>query len=149
MSGKRQPQNPVIGHWQCTEGGKAEVRQAAKRGRHFYTQCECCGVQMGTGAARQTKIWNEAEFLPGVNVIKPGNVTDEGQGESLPAVREAAEPKPEPAKGGDGEAGGRWKPGMGEPEETETETEQPSGNRGPLVALGVALAALGAGVWMS
>ncbi|WP_444959534.1 hypothetical protein [Microbulbifer sp. VVAC002] len=137
MSGKRQPQNPVIGSWQCPEGGTAVVRQASKRGRHFYTQCDCCGVNMGTGAARQTKIWREAEFQAGADVFKPSNVSDEGQGEALPAAREApqSEPQGEPV-------GERWRPG----EEEEEPQAKPAASRAPWVALGVGVVALAVGV---
>lgn len=152
MSGKRQPQNPAIGRWRCPLGGDAVVRQASKRGRHFYTQCECCGVQMGTAAARQTKIWREAEFSPpdGVNVYKPGNVSDEG-GE-LPAKSEPVEAKPEAARTEQPEAVDRWRPGDMEAAagETETETEAPAPrNRGALVAGVVGLLALVGGAWLS
>ncbi|WP_444884853.1 hypothetical protein [Microbulbifer sp. PSTR4-B] len=138
MSGKRQPQNPVIGHWQCPEGSKAEVRQAAKRGRHFYTSCDCCGVNMGAGAARQTKIWREAEFLQGADVFKPSNVSDEGQGEALPAVQSeaaASEPQSEPV-------GERWRPG----EEEEHQEEPEENPAATWIALGVGVAALAVGV---
>ncbi|WP_127455164.1 hypothetical protein [Streptomyces sp. B29(2018)] len=150
MSGKRKPQNPVIGHWQCPIGGRAIVRQATKRGRHFYTQCDCCGVQMGTAAQRQTKIWQEAEFSPpdGVTVYKPNNVNDEHQAPAnLPAPGEFEAVDPE--KPASPEAAERWKPGQSEPAEGDQEPEQPtSGNRGALVALGVAAIAAIGGAWM-
>ena len=73
---KEKEPNQVIGYWTCQEGGKAEVFQTKKRGRHFYTRCTCCGFQQGTGANRQQKIYDEAEFLSGVTVVKPSNVND-------------------------------------------------------------------------
>ncbi len=68
--------NPILGKIKCELGSYAEVRQTIKRGRHFYTDCECCGKNQGTKQKRQQKIWDEAEFLEGAVVVKPSNVTD-------------------------------------------------------------------------
>lgn len=81
--------NEIIGYWTCPEGGKAEVTQTKKRGRHFNTRCDCCGFNQGTGAPRQQKIWDQAEFLPGVTVVRPSNVTET---QAKPPVNE---PEPE------------------------------------------------------
>lgn len=67
-------QNPLLGHWQCPEGGRAEVYQTKKAGRHFYTRCACCGLMQGTGAALQQRIFDQAVFLPAVAVVAPSNV---------------------------------------------------------------------------
>lgn len=68
--------NPLLGHWKCERGGNAEVFQTKKRGSHFYTRCDCCGLNQGTGAGRQQDIYDKAVFLAGVTVAKPSNVGD-------------------------------------------------------------------------
>src|SRR5690625_1789270 len=72
--------------------------QTKRRGNHFYTRCACCGLDQRTGGARQTRLWSETEFKPGVTVRKPSNVTE-------------AEPEIEPVASGEG------------PEQTESQTE--------------------------
>ncbi|HCS65472.1 MAG TPA: hypothetical protein DIW64_16185 [Cellvibrio sp.] len=67
-------QNPILGHWTCPQGGKAEVYQTKKAGRHFYTRCACCGLMQGTGAALQQSIFDNAEFIAGISVVAPSNV---------------------------------------------------------------------------
>lgn len=89
----------LIGHWQCPDcGEQCEVGQAARRGHHFYTNCgqERCGINQGTGAGRQNRIWREAQFLSGVTVKRPANVTEDGQPRPVnePAPEPAGEPKP-------------------------------------------------------
>lgn len=82
---------PIIGHWVCSEGGRAEVTQTVKRGNHFNTKCDCCGFVQGTGAKRQTAIWQTADFFEGATVIKPANVSES----------DAKEINREPEKAGD------------------------------------------------
>jgi hypothetical protein len=138
--------NPVIGSWQCSEGGSAEVKQTKKRGRHFYTQCECCGLQQGTGAALQQRIWDEAEFLPGVAVVRPSNVLEKGNtvsetGASEPA--KATEPASEPEPKAPGDFDPNEPEPISEPEPTQ------SGFSGAKIIAGLALlAAAGVGAWM-
>lgn len=69
------PANPKIGVWTCEQGGTAEVFQTVKRGRHFYTKCECCGLNQGTGAGRQQRIFNEAKFIDRAAIAIPSGVT--------------------------------------------------------------------------
>lgn len=82
-------QNPLLGHWTCPEGGRAEVYQTKKAGRHFYTHCDCCGLMQGTKVARQQRIWDEAEFIAGVSVVAPSNVVMDKSRviESAPTVK--------------------------------------------------------------
>lgn len=138
-------QNPKLGTVRCPAGGVADVYQTRKRGRHFYTRCECCGLMQGTGQKRQQYIWDNAEFLPGVTVHKPANVEDAGKGEPEQTGGEqtggklaysAPEPDFDPAE---------------EPEEPgqEGENENKRPIRTGLAALGVTLLAVGAGLWMS
>lgn len=68
--------NILLGHWTCERGGRAEVRQTKKAGRHFYTHCECCGLNQGTGAKRQQEIYDGAEFIAGVTVVRPSSVNE-------------------------------------------------------------------------
>lgn len=70
--------NPKIGHWTCEQGGDAEVFQTVKRGRHFYTKCECCGLNQGTGAARQQRIFDGAQFIDRAAIAIPSGVTIAG-----------------------------------------------------------------------
>jgi hypothetical protein len=68
-------QNQVLGHWVCPQGGQAKVYQTKKAGRHFYTRCDCCGLIQGTGEILQQRIWDEAEFIKGVGIVAPSNVS--------------------------------------------------------------------------
>jgi len=84
--------NILLGHWTCERGGRAEVRQTKKAGRHFYTRCDCCGLIQGTGSKRQQDIYDNAEFIPGVIVVRPSSVNEK----SAKVVDE--QPKKEPEK---------------------------------------------------
>ncbi len=70
--------NQKIGTWTCEQGGDAEVFQTVKRGRHFYTRCECCGLNQGTGVKRQQRIFDEAKFLDKSAVFIPSGVSASG-----------------------------------------------------------------------
>lgn len=136
-------ENPKLGTVGCPAGGVADVYQTRKRGKHFYTRCECCGLLQGTGQKRQQFIWDNAEFLPGVTVHKPANVDDTGKGEAEPEAAQEPESAPEPASDFDPAA---------EPEPVNQELEQEqsgSGIKTGLAAVGVTLLAVGAGLWMS
>lgn len=75
MSGK----NPRIGEIECRDcDGVAVVKQAGRRGNHFYTDCPGCGINQATGAARQQMIWDNARFDAGATVKRPNNVSDKG-----------------------------------------------------------------------
>ena len=67
--------NQKIADWVCDQGGAAEVFQTVKRGRHFYTRCDCCGLNQGTGTVRQQKIFDEAVFLDKSGVVIPSGVS--------------------------------------------------------------------------
>ncbi len=82
-------QNQKIGTWECERGGAADVFQTVKRGRHFYTKCECCGLNQGTGAGRQQQIFDEAQFIDKTAVVIPSGVTAGG----ARVIESAPEPK--------------------------------------------------------
>jgi hypothetical protein len=134
--------NPILGYWKCERGGRAEVRQTKKKGRHLYTQCQCCGLNQGTGDARQQQIWDEMETLPEATIVRPSNVQ-----ETKPYLSEdgATEPKkpsePEPKAPSD------FDPAEPEPESEPEPTA--SGFSGTKLVAGLALIlAAGAGAWM-
>ena len=81
--------NQKIGTWECERGGLADVFQTVKRGRHFYTKCECCGLNQGTGAGRQQQIFDEAQFIDKTSVVIPSGVTVGG----ARVIESAPEPK--------------------------------------------------------
>jgi len=126
-------------------GGEAEVRQAAARGRHFYLVCQNCGTMQGQKPAMQTRIWREAEFLPGITVIKPNNVTDDQPaltGQMLPAVpdsspKETVEPEPDEP---DGEPD--YDP-ESDPDEPDSEPETGSSKKGLIAVLITGVAIVG------
>lgn len=66
--------NELLGYWVCPEGARAEVYQTKKQGRHFYTRCDCCGLNQGTGKTRQQSIFDTAEFLNRDAVVIPSGV---------------------------------------------------------------------------
>lgn len=143
-------------------GGQAVVRQASKRGRHFYLTC-ACGTDMRAGADRQTKIWREAEFNApeGVTIYKPSNVTDDSG--APPAKTAAAQAEGDAVADEKGPPVKRWRPGDDEAPESggdavdsgsdaggDADGEASSGgNRGALLAVAVALAAAVGGLWMN
>ncbi|TVZ37678.1 hypothetical protein P886_2021 [Alteromonadaceae bacterium 2753L.S.0a.02] len=137
--------NKLLGHWTCPEGGKADVYQTKKRGRHFYTRCDCCGLQQGTGASRQQKIYNEAEFIPGVDFPLPANVSADKKPASQPVTEKPAEPAKATLPDFDPNEAKESEP------ESEAVTEPASGNGGLMLALGLVGMGLAAGVgaWMS
>ncbi|WP_339074924.1 hypothetical protein [Teredinibacter turnerae] len=130
----------TVGHIQCAAGNRAEVRQAVRRGNHFYTVCDCCGTNQGTGKARQQWIWDNAEFIAGATVKKPINVTDE-----KPVVSESSvESEPVQIEAGTGD----FDPA--EPVETESAPAVKTGETGmgsKLVGVGLLLAS-GLGAWL-
>ena len=64
--------NPVLGAIQCpTCQGEATVHKTTRgKGRYLYTRCIECGPDQRTGRAVQKRIWEGAEFRPG---LKPQN----------------------------------------------------------------------------
>lgn len=137
--------NVLLGYITCPKGSRAEVRQTIKKGRHFYTNCgkECCGLVQGTGAVIQQDIYDNAEFLPGVTIVKPANVVEKSEPVGEPKRIEAA-PESEP------EAKPKREPQSDfDPVESEVEAV-PSEPRGLVrfVPGIVLLVAAGVGVWM-
>jgi hypothetical protein len=124
--------NQLLGHWTCERGGRAEVRQTKKQGKHFYTRCECCGLNQGTGKVRQQAIYDNTEFVAGITVTRPSGVEEK----SLSVVADQPEKAPENSPGD-------FDPN--EPVDSE-ETEQPA-KKSWLVPLVIFAAAVGAGLW--
>lgn len=142
------PKNPLLGHWQCERGGTASVRQTTKKGRHFYTNCECCGLNQGTGEDRQQAIWDEAKFIPGTSFVKPANVSDTKQ--KAPVNEPEPAPEPEKLEQTKRAEPSDFDPTQSEPEsETESEPSEPKAWKGKAFA-GIALIlAAGVGAWMN
>lgn len=136
--------NELLGHVVCSQGGRAEVRQTKKAGRHFYTSCECCGLNQGTGQTRQQHIYDKAEFLPGVTVVRPSNVVE--------TAKPVGEPEPEkPPVSGEPEPKPKAEPVSDfNPYESEQVSEPSPASRGVVRFLPgvILLAAAGVGVWM-
>ncbi|MGH1374589.1 MAG: hypothetical protein ACRBBW_21310 [Cellvibrionaceae bacterium] len=136
---------PIAGYWKCDEGGRAEVTQTRRAGSHFNTRCDCCGYSQATGAKRQQRIWDEADWLEGVVVKRPSNVTEksavEPTVETAQAVTEATEPATESAT----EKPAETQPDSGdfvppdETESTEQATEKQPSKGGRLAMLGAGL----------
>lgn len=69
--------NQELGRIKCQEcGGIAGVYQAKRKGNHLYTRCGECGVDQKTGKAFQGRLWKQTEWNPGLQPIKPDNVTE-------------------------------------------------------------------------
>ena len=126
-------------------GGVADVYQTKKRGRHFYTRCDCCGLNQGTGSGRQQKIFDEATFTA-VDFVTPSNVD---------ANKAVVSEQPEPMKKTqipNQSASDDFNPNEQISEEPSQEvTQAPSERKG--LKIGLALlamgASVGAGIWMS
>lgn len=134
--------NEVIGHWRCDAGGQANVMQTKRRGHHLYTNCDCCGLDQRTGAARQTKLWNESQFFAGVTVKKPANVTEQTEYVTDSATEHKPESEPEQT-GQQAEQEPDW-----EPEETDEETEPEPSRSWPRLLAGVSLIGGAVGGWL-
>lgn len=128
--------NQLLGHWTCERGGNAEVYQTKKRGSHFYTRCECCGLNQGTGAGRQQDIYDKAIFVPGVTVVKPSNVGESGKNIINDSPKVEPEKLPPP---------GDFDPTVVDPEQAKEPEKKASGVWLPL---SIFVAAVGAGIWM-
>jgi hypothetical protein len=136
--------NQKIGTWKCERSGVADVFQTVKRGRHFYTRCDCCGLNQGTGSARQQQIFNEAQFIDKSAVVIPSGV-------SMAAKVIEHEPvKPEPAKLEDKRPGNAdFNPKeMPADEPVKAPADKKPGFMRFLPGV-ILLAAAGVGVWMS
>lgn len=71
---KQKPINEKIGVWPCRGGGLADVYQTKKQGKHFYTRCDCCGLNQGTGKALQQHIYDTARFIDKSSIAVPSGV---------------------------------------------------------------------------
>lgn len=120
----------------------AAVRQTKKKGNHFYTQCDCCGLNQGTGAVRQQAIYDKAEFTPGVTFARPSNVVEKSKQVSeasvAPALEAKAQSEPEPD----------FNPNEPEPV-SEPEPKSSGGLSAKLIAGAVFVVAAGVGLWMT
>lgn len=108
------PNNPVLGHVTCAVcSQRATVHQQSRgKGRYLYTKgCEC-KAQQSAGATFQNDVWSRAEWLNGVEPIRPPNVTPEKADfdprqpaiEPAPAVaQKPAQPAPALAAAGSAE----------------------------------------------
>lgn len=136
--------NPILGYWTCERGGKAEVFQTLKKGRHFYTRCSCCGLNQGTGIARQQAIFDEMALFEGVTIARPSGVvdkTDPGRVVNDP-------PKITHEKKQDPKVDLDFDPAIQDPDdEKNVEPEKKQGS--VLVPLAIFCAAVGAGLWMA
>lgn len=130
--------NPKIGVWKCERGGIAEVFQTTKRGRHFYTRCDCCGLNQGTGAGRQQQIFDEAQFIDRAAIAIPSGVTVGG-------AKVIDLPPPEPEK-----IALDFDPTEPPaPSETKSEPEQTGAGFKRFLPGVLFIAAAGVGLWMS
>lgn len=70
--------NPVLGRVSCQGcGGECTVHQTTRgKGQYLYTRCDKCGVDQRTGAAVQTRLWNETQWNDGVEKKKPANAQE-------------------------------------------------------------------------
>lgn len=138
--------NPQLGYWTCERGGKAEVYQTLKKGRHFYTKCSCCGLNQGTGTARQQAIFDEVELFAEVTIARPSGVVDKADPGAVvndpPKVEHKPRQKPVPKVEPD------FDPTLPADEPVAVEPEPEKKSSGVLLALSVFAAAVGVGVWM-
>lgn len=129
--------NPKIGVWKCERGGVAEVFQTVKRGRHFYTKCDCCGLNQGTGVGRQQQIFDEAEFFDRAAIVIPSGVTAGGA-----KVIESSPVEPE-------KIADDFDPSRPVPEEEKSAPVEQGGGIKRFIPGLVFLTAAGVGLWMS
>lgn len=136
------PKNEKLGTWKCSAGGTADVFQTKKLGRHFYTHCACCGLNQGTGAARQQKIFDEAVFINPSAVLVPSNVKVGNVVSSVPPELEKPESVKQSAPAQD------FNPNEPVEQVAQSAPAQPFPT-GKLFAGVVLLLAAGAGAWMN
>jgi hypothetical protein len=133
--------NQKIASWVCERGGQADVYQTVKRGRHFYTRCDCCGLNQGTGSARQQQIFDEAVFIDKGTIVVPSGVSVSGaKVVDLDAVKKI-----------EGEGLGRGAGDFDPSEAVDSVEPAPEKPRSALrfFPVVVLLAAAGAGLWMN
>ena len=91
--------NDVLGYITCEAGGRASVHKAARgKARYFYTRCDCCGCDQRNGAAIQTRIYNQTQWLgekpePPPNFLDVGEPTEPSNSKVLDDIEQ---PKSEP-----------------------------------------------------
>lgn len=134
---KLKPINEVLGTWTCSAGGEAQVFQTKKQGKHFYTRCDCCGLNQGTGKARQQSIWDNAKFIDKSSLAVPSCVDVGGFIEFEQPGRKEDTKQPEQSSDFD-------------PSEMKTEqVQQPQKSTiSKLAPFLVVAAAIGVGAWM-
>ena len=56
--------NTTLGHIDCKGcGGRAEVKQAKRRGAHLYSNCEACGLDQRNGRHIQNRLFYRSTWL--------------------------------------------------------------------------------------
>lgn len=92
--------NDVLGYITCEAGGRATVHKTTRgKGRFFYTRCDCCGCDQRNGAAVQSRIYNQTQWL-GEKPESPPNYLGSVVEPSEPSISkvpdEIEQPKNEP-----------------------------------------------------
>lgn len=136
---KIKPVNDIIGSWVCAYGGAAEVYQTKKQGRHFYTRCDCCGLNQGTGKSRQQSIWDSAKFIDKTSIAVPSGVEVGGFIEAE-KVGAPSEEKGEPGPAAD------FDPAEIQSEPAAVKAEGVLSKLAPFLVVALAI---GAGAWMN
>ncbi|MBL4837144.1 MAG: hypothetical protein JKY34_06155 [Kordiimonadaceae bacterium] len=86
--------NTTLGHIKCQGcGGKAEVKQAQRRGAHLYTNCGVCGTDQRAGRPIQTRLFFGSAWLDG-EPTAPENVGSIEDWEAQKKGEENQSPKP-------------------------------------------------------
>lgn len=130
----------VVGHSECPIcGEKCDVKQIQTKGYRLFYACKspCNSCIRADGVKGQSRLWRETEFLSGVTVRKPSNVTDsEPADKVLPeepekqrVIGQVEEPESEPGASDDFDPDAVT-------EEPEAEPEKPVRKKG-WIAVGV------------
>lgn len=136
---KLKPINEKIGTWVCGAGGVAEVFQTKKPGRHFYTRCKCCGLNQGTGAARQQRIYDEAVFIDKSAIVIPSGVSVGASLDHEMVGHEETKPQSSPV-----DEVKNWTPDELESEPVHVEQKSVLAKLAPFL---IVAAAVGVGIW--
>lgn len=138
---RQKPTNEKLGTWKCGGGGVADIFQTIKAGNHFYTRCDCCGLNQGTGAARQQRIFDEGEFIDKSAIKIPSGVSVGAcVGDEPLAIEQQKTEQAQPV--------GDWSPSEMQEQDVEPVKEQ-AGTLSKIAPLFIVLLAVGAGVWMN
>jgi len=139
--------NPIIGHWTCPNGSRAEVSQTARRGAALAYDCgnECCGYTAPPGRGMQQDIWDNALWLPGATVRKPSKVVDTPEKTEGVTIEQPKQTEKVTAPAA--QASADFDPSAAaEESEAETVTETKPRRWGGFIAAGVGVAAIVVGV---